>query len=66
MATNGSQTILTTSSIQLRSFDLSRLIALLIWVLLLVGVASAQDATEQQMMVIRGTYQGPAVAVGAR
>ena len=65
MATNGSQTILTTSSIQLRSFDLSRLIALLVWVLLLVGVASAQDAAEQQMMVIGGTYQGPVVAVGS-
>ena len=65
MVTNSSQAVLTTSNLPLRSFDLNRFFALLAWVLLLVGVASAQNATDEKMMVISGTYKGPVVAVGS-
>ena len=45
-------------------FDLNRLFALLLWVLVLVvGVASAQNAREETL-VISGANEGPVVAVG--
>lgn len=65
MVSNSSQAVLTTSNLPLRSFDLNRFFALLIWVLLLVGGASAQNASDEKMMVISGTYKGPVVAVGS-
>jgi len=64
MVTSSSQAVLTTSSVPLAKFDLNRLVALLVWVLLLVGVACAQDASDANMMVINGTYKGPVVGLG--
>jgi hypothetical protein len=65
MVTTCSQAVLTTSNLPLRNFDLPRFFALLTWVLLLVGAASAQNAGDEKMMVISGTYKGPVVAVGS-
>ena len=65
MVTSYSQAVLTTSTLPLRKFDLSRIFALLVWVLLLVGAASAQSESDEKMMVISGTYKGPVVAVGS-
>jgi hypothetical protein len=45
----------------LNKFDLNRLFALLLWVLVLVGVASAQNAKET--LVISGTNEGPVVGL---
>ena len=46
----------------LNKLDLNRFFALLLWVLILVGVASAQNAKET--LVISGTNEGPVVGVG--
>lgn len=46
----------------LNKVDLNRFFALLLWVLILVGVASAQNAKET--LVISGTNEGPVVGVG--
>lgn len=46
----------------LNKLDLNRLFALLLWVLVLVGVASAQNA--QETLVISGTNEGPVVGLG--
>ncbi len=35
-----------------------------LWVLLLVGVASAQNATEKETLVISGANEGPVVGIG--
>jgi hypothetical protein len=64
MVTTCSQAVFTTSTLPLNKFDLSRFFALLAWVLLLVGGASAQNSDEK-MMVISGTYKGPVVAAGS-
>jgi len=44
--------------------DLNRLFALLLWVLVLVGVASAQNSANQQEMVIRGNNEGTVYGLG--
>ena len=46
----------------LNKLDLNRFFALLLWVLILVGVASAQNAKDT--LVISGTNEGPVVGVG--
>ena len=46
----------------LNKLDLNRLFALLLWVLVLVGVASAQNAKET--LVISGSNEGPVVGLG--
>jgi len=46
----------------LNKLDLNRFFALLLWVLILVGAASAQNAKET--LVISGTNEGPVVGVG--
>src|ERR1044072_6592199 len=42
--------------------DMNRFFALLLWVLILVGVASAQNAKDT--LVISGTNEGPVVGLG--
>jgi len=64
MANSYSQAILTTSSVPHSKPDLNRLFALLFWVLLLVGVASAQSASDDKVMVVRGANEGPAIGLG--
>ncbi len=46
----------------LNKLDLNRFFALLLWVLILVGAASAQNAKET--LVISGTNEGPVVGIG--
>jgi hypothetical protein len=46
----------------LNKLDLNRFFALLLWVLILVGVARAQNAKDT--LVISGTNEGPVVGVG--
>ena len=58
-----SQAVLTTLPNAPGKFDLPRIVALLIWVLLLFGVASAQTAAEK-IVVVDGTYDGTAFGVG--
>ena len=48
----------------LGNFDLNRLFALLLTVLVLVGVASAQNAKEKETIVISGANEGPVVGLG--
>lgn len=50
------------SQYTLNKLDLNRLFALLLWVLVLVGVASAQNAKET--LVISGSNEGPVVGLG--
>lgn len=64
MVSSCSQAVLTTSPINLRNFDLNRVIALLFWILLLVGVASAQDATDDKVEVVSGVNQTKAFGLG--
>ena len=53
---------ITGSHSTLNKLDLNRLFALLLWVLVLVGVASAQNAKET--LVISGSNEGPVVGIG--
>ena len=64
MVTSCSQAVLTTSPIAPRKFDLNRLGALLVWILLLVGVVSAQDAAGEKVQVVSGTNQAKAFGLG--
>ena len=64
MVSSCSQAVLTTSPLNLRNFDLSRLVALLVWVLLLFGVASAQNAADDKVEVVSGTNQAKAYGLG--
>src|ERR1044071_5209923 len=53
---------ITGSHYTLNKLDLNRLFALLLWVLVLVGVASAQNAKDT--LVISGANEGPVVGLG--
>jgi len=45
-------------------FDLNRIFAMFLWVLLLVGAASAQNAKENDTLVISTANAGPVVGIG--
>ena len=45
---------LSTFTLSFNKLDLNRIFAMLLWVLLLVGVASAQDATDEKVQLIQG------------
>lgn len=64
MAFSNSQAALATFQFAPRKPDLNRLFALLLWVLVLVGVASAQNSTNQQEMVITGNNEGTVYGLG--
>ena len=49
--------------LSLKKIDLNRLCALLVWVLLLVGVASAQNANDE-VVLIEGTNEGTVFGLG--
>src|SRR5678816_3945117 len=55
------------SQFSLTKLDWSRLVALFVWVLLLVGAASAVSAqsTDEKITVVGGTYEGTAFGVGS-
>jgi hypothetical protein len=64
MAFSNSQAALTPFHFSPGRPDLNRLAALLLWVLVLVGVASAQNSANQQEMVIRGNNEGTVYGLG--
>jgi len=64
MVTSCSQAVLTTSPISLRKVDLNRLFGLLVSVLLLVGAASAQNASDEKVVVINGANDGIVFGMG--
>ena len=55
---------ITRSQPSFNKLDLNRFFALLLWVLILVGVASAQNAKEKETLVISGANEGPVVGLG--
>jgi len=63
MAFSNSQAALATFQLPPRKLDLNRLGALLLWVLVLVGVASAQNSAGQEM-VIKGNSEGTIYGLG--
>lgn len=48
----------------LKKVDFHRLFAMFLWLLLLVGVASAQNANEKDSLVISSANEGPVVGIG--
>ncbi|HKG80474.1 MAG TPA: hypothetical protein VKA78_13660, partial [Pyrinomonadaceae bacterium] len=50
--------------ISLSQLDLNRIFALLVWLLLLVGVACAQSAGDEKVVLIDGTNEGTVFGVG--
>jgi len=58
-----SQAVVTTFPIALNKLDLNRIFAMLLWVLLLFGVASAQKADEN-VVVIEGVNEGTVFGLG--
>jgi hypothetical protein len=64
MAFSNSQAALTPFHFSPGRPDLNRLAALLLWVLVLVGVASAQNSANQQEMVIKGNNEGTVYGLG--
>lgn len=63
MLVSYSPALLTTFSVSIKKPDLNRIFALLLWGLLLVGVASAQTAGEE-IVVIDGTNDGTVFGLG--
>lgn len=51
-------------TIALTKFDLNRIFALLVWVLLLVGVACAQNTSDEKVVLITGTNDGTVFGLG--
>ena len=50
--------------VSLSQLDLNRVFALLVWLLLLVGVACAQSAGDEKVVLIDGTNEGTVFGVG--
>src|SRR5215211_6179111 len=63
MDTSRSLAVLTTFPNAPGKFDLPRMFVLLLWVLLLFGVAGAQTAAEK-VVVVDGTYHGTVFGMG--
>lgn len=64
MAFSNSQADLATLQFAPGKLDLNRVGAILFWVLVLVGVASAQSAVAQKETVIQGNYDGTVYGLG--
>jgi len=63
MVFSNSQAALTSFHFSPEKSDLNRLFALLLWVLVLVGVASAQNSAQEEM-VIKGNNEGTVYGLG--
>ena len=61
MVTSRSQV---TSQFSLNKLDWNRIVAMLVWVLLLFGAASAQSASDDKVVVVEGTNDGTVFGVG--
>ena len=55
---------LTTFSLSFNKLDLNRICALLVWVLLLFGAASAQNASDEKVVLIDGVNEGTVFGLG--
>jgi len=64
MAFSNSQAALATFHPAPGKLDLNRVFALLLWVLVLFGVASAQNSANQNVMVISGNSEGTVYGLG--
>src|SRR5215813_1663992 len=53
-----------TSQFSLKKLDWNRIVAMLVWVLLLFGAASAQGASDDKVVVVEGTNEGTVFGVG--
>src|ERR1044071_7029944 len=53
-----------TSEFSLKKLDWNGIVAMLVWVLLLFGAATAQGASEDKAVVVEGTYEGTVFGVG--
>jgi len=53
-----------TSQFSLNNPDCNRILALFVWVLLLVGVASAQSAAGEKVVLVDGTNEGTVFGIG--
>lgn len=61
MVTSRSQA---TSQFSLNKFDWNRIVAMLVWVLLLFGAATAYGASDDKVVVVEGTNEGTVFGVG--
>jgi hypothetical protein len=52
------------SQFSLNKLDWNRIVAMLVWVLLLFGAASAQSASDDKVVVVDGTNEGTVFGVG--
>jgi hypothetical protein len=59
-----SQAGLTTFPLSLNKLDLNRILVMLVWVLLLFGVASAQNSSDEQVVLIDGANEGTVFGLG--
>jgi hypothetical protein len=59
-----SQAGLQTFPLSFKKFDLNRILVLFAWVLLLVGVASAQSAVGEKVVLVDGTNDGTVFGIG--
>lgn len=64
MVISRSQADLTSFPDSLRKFDLNRIFTMLVWVLLLMGVASAQSAGEEKVVLIEGVNDSTVFGLG--
>ncbi|HEY0367595.1 MAG TPA: polymer-forming cytoskeletal protein, partial [Pyrinomonadaceae bacterium] len=53
-----------TCQFSLNNLDCNRILALFVWVLLLVGVASAQSAAGEKVVLVDGTNEGTVFGIG--
>ena len=65
MAFSSSQAELTFFQFSLGKVDLNRIFAILMWLLLIFGVASAQSAGDEKEIVISGNHDGIAFGMGS-
>ena len=59
-----SQGVLKTFPLAFHKLDLNRIFAMLVWVLLIFGVASAQSAHDENVVVIEGVNEGTVFGLG--
>ena len=52
------------SQFSLNKLDCNRIVALFVWVLLLVGAASAQSTTDDKVVLVDGTNEGTVFGIG--
>ena len=64
MVLSHSQADLATFQLSRVKLDLNRIFAMLLWVLFLVGVASAQNTSGEKETVIKGNYDGTVYGLG--